>query len=253
MSAYLLLVHSTEDVAQLEGAATALKALGAKRVMVLHSPAIVINQTEASAALDAEIAEVLAAEKAAAERGDYDAAAGYKRTREERTLDRAKTIGDAWKTMTPEDTRTAITKIFTPFVNILNPDQKGAAIRVTKHQDHYDRANWLTMVQAIAANWPKELAPGTFTVTWPGALAGLNLSAQPAQPAKQEVPKAHTPAPKPVEEKPKPVFTSRADELNAMHHFSLAKVAREHGVETKGKLKTAIVAEILAKEQPALV
>lgn len=250
MSAYLLLVHSTEDVAQLEGAATTLKALGAKRVMVLHSPAIVINQTEASAGLDAEIAEVLAAEKAAAERGDYDAAAGYKRTREERTLDRAKTIGDAWKTMTPEDTRAAITKIFTPFVNILNPDQKGAAIRVTKHQDHYDKANWLTMVQAIAANWPKELAPGTFTVTWPGALAGLNLS---AQPAKQEAPKAPSPTPelKPHTEVPPPA--NRREELLQMHHFSLAKVAREHGVETKGKLKTAIVAEILAKEQPALV
>lgn len=254
MSAFLLLVHSAEDVAHLESAANTLKTLGAKRVMVLHSPAIVIDQAQAAETLDKEIAELQSAEKAAADRGDYEAAGGYKRTREERTLDRAKTIGDAWKTMAPEAQRAAVTKIFTPFVQILNPDQKtGAAIRVTKHQDHYDRENWLTMVQAIAAGWPKEMAPGSFSVTWPGQLAGLNLSGKTAgQPATPVIPTVSVvEAPKPKKEVPPPA--NRREELMQMHHFSLYKIAREMGIETKGKIKNAIVEEVLAKEQPALV
>ena len=62
--------------------------------MVLHSPAIVIDQAEASSTLDAEISALLTAEKAAADRGDYEAASGYKASRESKALDRF--LGERW-------------------------------------------------------------------------------------------------------------------------------------------------------------
>lgn len=245
MSAHLVLVHSQEDVPYLEAAARNLKALGASRVLVLISPAIVINQEEASSTLDAEIAEIQKAEKAAADRGDYEAAAGYKKAKDEKSLDRATTIANAWKTLPAEQQAAAVRRIFTPFANILNPDGKsGAAIRFTKHQDHYDVQNWLTLLQSMGAAWPKELVPGEFSMAWPKQLASLNLSVEmPRQAAPQNTPAE--PA------KPK----TREEELRSLKFMALKSAATKAGVAVEDKKTSQIIAEILEAEkaQPAVV
>lgn len=252
MNSLLLLVQNAEDVAQLESAAAGIKSLGVKRVMVLHSPAIVINQAEAASTLDAEIAQLLSAEKSAADRSDYEAAAGYKQNREARSLDRAKTIADAWKTMPQDQQNASIKKLIGPFVNILNPDgRNGIAVRITRHQDHYDRENWLTMIQSIASAWPKELSPGSFAVGWPSQFAGLTLLAEKAGTQEPAVMVEAPRAPKPVKPvKPAPATpVDRRTELLGMRHFALKSAADKVGVVVTGKVKPAIVEEILAKEQ----
>lgn len=86
MSKLLLLVHSTADIEALPAAATAIKGSNINRVMVLHSPAIVVRQEEAASKLDAEIADLAKAERQAAERADYEAAQGYKAQRDGKLL-----------------------------------------------------------------------------------------------------------------------------------------------------------------------
>jgi hypothetical protein len=234
--------------------------LGVKRVMVLHSPAIVINQAEAASTLDAEIAQLLSAEKSAADRSDYEAAAGYKQNREARSLDRAKTIADAWKTMPQDQQNASIKKLIGPFVNILNPDgRSGIAVRITRHQDHYDRENWLTMIQSIASAWPKELSPGSFAVGWPSQFADSSptvsdlISVTKSIVQDLSVPSPSSVAAPPKAKKPVPTAPAtpvdRRTELLGMRHFALKSAADKVGVVVTGKVKPAIVEEILAKEQ----
>lgn len=261
MKSVLLLIHTRDDLKHLDAAAAVLKAAKTERIMVLHSPAIVIDQAEASSTLDAEISALLTAEKAAADRGDYEAASGYKASREAKALDRAKTIADAWKTLPADQQIASVRKLLGPFVQALNPTGSGApAIRVTKHQDHYDRENWLGMIQSIVPSWPKDLPHGSFAIVWPDQLAGLNLSAPaPAVDVTPAAPVAAT-APAPAKKSaarpvraPKAKATTRearSEQLNAQPFFGWRAAAIENGVPYEGRMKHDIIADILNKEFP---
>lgn len=252
----LLLVHSESDVAHLGAAAKAITNSAITGIWVVFSPAITVNSSEAAAKLDTEIEQLRAAEKQAADRSDYTAAAGYKTQREGKELDRAKALRDAWKTA-PEEARKAKTQaIFSPFVEPLKA--VGLNVRVTGHSDHYEREQWVAMLNSLSGVWFKPFTPGSFIVGWPE-------SVKDALPAREMVPEIvgresarlqekleqAQAAQKPVQKTPIP----RADELASMKHFSLVSVAKKLGIETEGKVKSALIDEILKAEsavEPAL-
>lgn len=238
MSKLLLLVQSEADVAHLGSAATAILASSITGTWVVFSPAITVNASEAASKLDTEIAGLKKAERDAAERSDYEAAAGYKLQREGKELDRAKALRDAWKTAPAEDRQARTNAIFGPFVAPLK--ERGLNAKVTMHSDHYDREQWVAMLNSLSGVWFKEFTPGGFMVAWPESVAGaIKQLPPPAIPKVPAVEKAVTAA----------APQTRAEELQGLRHFGLVAVAKKLQVGITGKDKPAIIAAILAAEQ----
>lgn len=246
MSKLLLLVQSPDDVQHLDAAAHSILNSSITGVWVVFSPAITVDASEAATKLDAEIEQLRSAERSAAERSDYAAAAGYKTQREGKELDRAKALRDAWKTADEAKRKERTRAIFEPFVKTLNPDGKGKiSVKVTGHSDHYERDQWVALLNSLTGVWFKPFTPGSFVTAWPEAvemsipkrisLSGLD------QP--EPAPKVSLSDPL-KDAKPK----TREEELLATHHMSLRPIAKKLGLDIEGKSKADAVAAILAAE-----
>lgn len=239
----LLLVHSAADVAHLEAAAKAVLKSSITGVWVVFSPAVLINAEHAAAKLDSEIEQLRAAERQAADRSDYAAASGYKTQREGKELDRAKVLRDAWKTISEEDRTTRSKEIFHQFTQLLS--FKNISLRVTAHSDHYERDQWVAMLNSLSGVWFKPFAPGSFIIGWPQSVE-TSVGDKPVfVPQVQEVMKDKVEAMLGI-----PMVDRRA-ELGATHHMSLKPVAKALGVYVDGMGKNEMVEAILAAEAPA--
>lgn len=221
----LLLVHSESDVAHLDGAARAILASAITGVWVVFSPSITVKASEVTTKLDAEIAQLRQAEQQAATRTDYKTAEEYKAQRQGKELDRQKALQDAWKTAPEADRKARVQAIFEPFSKTLR-GKAGLNAKITAHSDHYDREQWIAMLNSLSGVWFKEMVPGSFIVGWPESVETLVSDI----PNKVPVPK------------------NRAEELATMKHFSLVGVAKKLGIETEGKIKNTLIEEILASE-----
>ena len=246
----LLLVQTEADVAHLAPAAQAILNSSITGVWVVFSPAITVNASEAAAKLDAEIAGLKKAEGDAAGREDYAAAAGYKTQREGKLLDRAKEIVDAHKKVSAEDRQARTKVIFGPFMELLRP--AGLNVKITAHADHYDRAQWVAMLNSLSGVWFKEFVPGGFVVGWPESVensirshaadvkARLGPTSLDLKPFQKKVDDFvdSVAAPK-----------SRREELEATHHMSLRPIAKKLGIDPAGLKPDELVTAILAAEE----
>lgn len=287
MSKLLLLVQTETDVQHLPGAAQAILSSPITGVWVVFSPAVTVNASEAAAKLDTEIEALKAAERAAADRGDYTAAAGYKTQREGKELDRAKALRDAWKSAPAEERQAKTKAIFAPFGDALKA--KGLAVKITAHGDHYDREQWVAMLNSLSGVWFKEFAAGGFVVGWPEAVETSMqqpVGQYPPNPAMKVGAKDEfiTIALMQKTEEGKtifqwrdntgsdqsPVFTdhdlalrffsgaetvkvptvpkTRREELSSMKYFTLVGAAKKAEVDPAGKKGPQIIEEILAAE-----
>jgi hypothetical protein len=230
MSKLLLLVQTEADVAHLDGAAKAILSSAITGVWLVFSPAITVNASEAATKLDAEIENLKKLYTAACEREDPDAAKGYLLARHEKQLDREKILRDAWKT-TPSEQRKARTKeIFNPFIAQLQT--KGILPKITAHPDHYDREQWVAMLNSLSGVWFKEFAAGGFVVGWPEAVATMvKREVSTALPPRIDLPKI-----------------GRAEELAALHPMKLGPLMRSLGLDPEGKSRTQKIQEILEHE-----
>lgn len=244
----LLLVHNETDVAHLDGAAKAILNSSITGIWVVFSPSITVNASEAAAKLDGEITQLRTAERAAAERGDYAAAAGYKTQREGKELDKGKALRDAWKVAPEEDRKAKTKEIFGPFTAQLQA--KGLNVRVTGHSDHYEREQWVAMLNSLSGVWFKPFEPGSFVVGWPGAVessikqTNTDFFANAVKGAtdvesdrRQREERADPVAPK-----------SRRDELTAMHPMKLGPIMRGLGLDGEGMSRNQKIDAILAAE-----
>lgn len=256
MSKLLLLVQTEADVQHLPAAAQAILASPITGVWVVFSPAVTVNASEAAAKLDGEIDALKAAERAAADRGDYAAAAGYKAQREGKELDRQKALRDAWKNAPAEERQRKTKEIFAPFGDVLKA--KGLAVKITGHSDHYDRDQWVAMLNSLSGVWFKEFAVGGFVVGWPEAVetslqqpVGQYPSAQTHSDAPLVVIEQKRNVPlTPAEEKAVQAVVpkTRREELSSMKYFTLVGTAKKAGVDPAGKKGPQIIDEILAAE-----
>lgn len=243
----LLLVQTESDVQHLDAAAKAILNSSITGVWTVFSPAITVNSSEAAAKLDTEIEQLRAAEKQAADRSDYTAAAGYKTQREGKELDRAKAVRDAWKTA-PEEARKAKTQaIFNPFLEPLKA--AGLNVRVTGHSDHYEREQWVTMLNSLSGVWFKPFTPGSFIVGWPESVeTSIKMaSALPTPSRLPVVPATGKPISKEEMDEKLNGSTRRA-ELEATHHMSLRPLAKGLGIDVTGKKTEQIIDLILEAE-----
>lgn len=251
MSKLLLLVQSQDDVTHLDAAARAILNSAITGVWVVFSPAITVNASEAAAKLDTEIAQLRAAESAAAQRTDYEAAKDYKANREAKELDRAKALRDAWKTAPEEDRKMKVKDIFGPFMSHLQKHRAGINIRVTGHSDHYDREQWVQMLNSLTGVWFKPFTPGSFVVAWPESvetsIKTADIPLQPAitiQPTAEDLQKSREQRAAQSDHK-----NNRREELEGMHHMSIRPIAKKYGIEATGK--TEMIGAILAHEAKA--
>lgn len=260
MSKLLLLVQSEADVQHLDGAAQAILNSAITGVWVVFSPAITVNVSEAAAKLDTEIAQLRTTERIAADRGDYNAAAGYKTQREGKELDRQKALRDAWKTAPAEERKAKVNTIFGPWGSTLQA--KGLNVRITGHSDHYDRDQWVSMLNSLSGVWFKEFVPGAFVVAWPEAVATAVTPAalptavtSPAVEAYKESKAADVAAGivrGPIKAAaPK----TRREELEDLHPMKLGPLMRSMGLGHEGLSRAQKIEAILAAEtapEPAL-
>lgn len=236
----LLLIHSESDVAHLGAAAKAITNSAITGIWVVFSPAITVNSSEAAAKLDTEIEQLRAAEKQAADRSDYTAAAGYKTQREGKELDRAKALRDAWKTA-PEEARKAKTQaIFNPFLEPLKA--AGLNVRVTGHSDHYEREQWVTMLNSLSGVWFKPFTPGSFIVGWPESVETSIKSG--LTPVGVGVVAQNITLPQGA--------STRREELEALHPMKLGPLMRSLGLDPEGKSRSQKIDEILKTEVSAV-
>jgi hypothetical protein len=247
MSKLLLLVQTEADVAHLDGAAKAILSSAITGVWVVFSPAVTVNASEAATKLDAEIETLKVAERQAADRSDYTAAAGYKTQREGKELDRAKALRDAWKTAPAEERQARIKSIFGPFGEALKA--KGLSVRITGHSDHYDRDQWVAMLNSLSGVWFKEFSPGTFVVGWPEAVATAAPTAvSPAVEAFKESKAADTAAGIVREPIRAAAPKTRREELEALHPMKLGPIMRSFGLDHGGLSRNQKIEAILARE-----
>lgn len=254
----LLLVQNQAQVEKLNEAAGAIRRGGFTGVWAVHSPAVATKESESAKQFDKEIAELEKAESDAAGRRDYDAAKGYRASRDGKVLERAKFIRDAWKSIDADDRKATYQSIFLPFMDAVNEGlDKKIPIKVQTHADHYDPEQWVQMLNSLSGVWFKPFVPGSFMIGWPGAIPTAAIAApveavvtpEPAKPITAPVVVA-------VPKKPAPakVFLSREEQLKSLRYFGLAAEAKKAGVDVKGKKGPQIIAEILAAEnQPVAV
>lgn len=241
----LLLVQSPDDVQHLNAAAQSILNSSITGVWVVFSPAITIDASEAATKLDTEIEQLRSAERAAAERSDYTAAAGYKTQREGKELDRAAALRNAWKTADEAKRKERTRAIFEPFVKTL--DEKKISVKVTGHSDHYERDQWVALLNSLTGVWFKPFTPGSFVVGWPESVetsirADKMRWAELAKAGEEVVPSL----PEKITPPSKP--KTREEELLATHHMSLRPIAKKLGLDIEGKSKVESVAMILTAE-----
>lgn len=172
MKPLILLIHTQAHVAALPETAKTIIAAGFDRCWVIISPAIAVDTSAAAEKLDSEITALRTAERAAAERADYDAANGHKIAREGKMLDRDKAIADAWKSVPEEDRKLAYRSKLAPLFEAF---QGKVNARMNATQEHYAAAQWIQMLNSLSGVWPKELVHGEYVVAWPGALPDIQL------------------------------------------------------------------------------
>lgn len=249
MSKLILLIHNESDVAALPQAAQAIVDHKYTGCWILHSPAIAADQAAAAARFDADIAALDAAEKAAAGRGDYNAAAEHQQARRGKELDRGKALTDAWKALTQDDRKNAYMAKLEPLRAAFT--KHGINAKVDTLQDHYDREQWLQALTSLAGVWFKPFTHGSYSVAWPGAIPAI-----PAAPAATQIPVTTMAAPVKAVAPKVPVAklppASREEELSKLRHFGLVAAAKQAGVDPKGKSKPQIVSEIMAAENAQL-
>lgn len=247
MKPLILLIHTQEHVNALPETAKTIIAAGFDRCWVIISPAIAVDTSTAAEKLDSEITALRSAERAAADRADYDAANGHKIAREGKMLDRDKAIADAWKSVPDEDRKVAyqakLGPLFAEFKNRV-------AARVNATQEHYAAAQWISMLNSLSGVWPKDLVHGEYVVAWPGAIPAL-LTANPVE--RREIKIENTAKSELTQEVERQLASqeiplTRRDELEATHHMSLRPIAKALGIDVTGKGTPEIIDAIIEAE-----
>jgi len=185
----ILLVQTAHDIAGLPGASLALKRANAEACWVIYSPAVLADAETVNAEFDKQISGLKEAINRAAASEDFDTAKAYKEQREGVILQKTASVKEAYKTLTPEQQQEAAKKLFGAFYE----SKPAPNLKISRHGDHYETANWIEMVNSLKGAWPSNLPAGDYVVTWPGQLAQFypetsavvpapTVSASPAQP-----------------------------------------------------------------------
>lgn len=263
----LLLIQTQAHVEKLLASVPAIHRAGFINIWAVHSPSIAVKESESAKQFDKDIAELERAEAEAAGRRDYDAAKGYRASRDGKALERAKFIREAWKAVEADDRKVAYQSIFFPFMDKLKTLESKIFVKVQQHADHYDPEQWVQMLNSLSGVWFAPFKPGAFMIGWPGAIPGTVSLAPPetrveahaeiattAVSVATEATRAIIPRKIKPAKATKPVYATREDELMHMKHFGIINACKPHGIVASGRPRADVVKDILAAEsalQPA--
>jgi hypothetical protein len=242
----ILLLLSASDTDNLASAAQRILTDGTTHVWILASPAVTVSTKEATAAIEEEIVGITKLMDAAANRKDFAGADGYKKQLEAKQLDRAGAISSAYKKVEKEVREKAFLE--GPLQAFIEPLRTaGLSIKLRYLEDHHDATDLPNLLKKYEQVAP--FTPGSYGVRFgrtyssPKVPSGNNVPAPVAPPERLSAEKPPVPV-APVIDKTK-AFTGA--ELEAMHHFTLAAVAKHHGVFEKGKPKQDTIRDVLNK------
>lgn len=170
----ILLVQTPEDAATLKDCAAGLARLTPDALWLVHSPAVLVDLGAANAQVDSQIQAINQAIRDCIGREDYTGAESYKQQRHALTLQKATAATEGYKTMTPEQQEAATTRVFGEFW-AARPAPK---MSLTMHTQHFEKGEWIEMVNSMKGRWPAEMVHGQFIVAWPGQFARRKLDIQ---------------------------------------------------------------------------
>jgi len=165
----LLLVQSTEDAALLKECSAGLARFAPDAIWLVHSPAVLVDMTAANAQTDSQILAINQAIRECIGREDFTGAENYKQQRHALTLQKATTATEGYKNMTPEQIEAGMTRVFGEFW-AAKPAPK---MSITQHTQHFERGEWIEMLNSMKGRWPAEMPAGGFVVAWPGQFLGV--------------------------------------------------------------------------------
>ncbi len=160
----ILLVQSAEDVAALPAAAVGLKQLSPSAIWLIHSPAVLVDLTEANAENERQIVAINEAIRLAVGREDYTGAEAYKQQRHALTLQKAGDATKGFQQMTADQQEAATKRVFGGFWET----RPSATMKLSMHPQHHETGEWIEMLNSLKGAWPSQMQHGDFVVAWPG-------------------------------------------------------------------------------------
>jgi hypothetical protein len=164
MKNLILLVQTPADADALNASIPGIRSSNPSAIWLIHSPAVLVDQTAANAETDRQIVAINQAIKDCIGREDYTGAESYKQQRHALTLQKATAATDGYKTMTPEQQEAATTRVFGAFWQA----QPAPKMQLSMHPQHHETGEWIEMLNSLKGRWPAEMAHGNFTMAWPG-------------------------------------------------------------------------------------
>jgi len=166
MKLYLLLVQNQEHLNSLPGAFEELKRRGTDGVWLVFSPAVLVNPETAAKEFDVIIRDITEAMESCAKRLDFDSAKSYKTKLDAQILEKTTKIGQAYRTLTREQSNAAFDALF----GMYQVDPPIPKMQITQHTDHYEPGDAIAMLNSLKGAWFDPFTPGSYEIGWPTAL-----------------------------------------------------------------------------------
>lgn len=249
MKKIVLLMHGDADVAALPKVVEVLTAIRPERIWAIVSPAIVVSSASAEGKIDEQIAALEKHKAQAKERDDFIAAQKFKEQQDGLKLDRAKAVNDAWKALSPEESKAKFSELLAPVQAKL--DSAGIKTKFSKTLDHYPVEQWNNMVNSFLNGWDKTFPHGSYTVAWARDVATWTIgSAQYKGPTITRPTQAKKPQSGLLTKKKLDAILSK-EQLDSMRYFGLMNLAKKFGVWEDGQKKNVTIQRILDTQKPA--
>lgn len=252
MKQTLVLVQNQSDAANLTNAGKWLISHGVTSAWVLLSPQVLVTAESASAKIDAEIAELRVLEDAASKARKHGEAEGFSKQIDMKLMDKAQEVAVAYRNLTPEESQKRLKEMLSGIFEIAQG--AGMNFKAQCAKEHYETDNFVNFLNASLAGRPPGFEPGNFGIEWAASLTDTEKTESPALTGPM-TPIAEVAASKPVVEaktKFDPSIFRSLEALESLPHFSLASVAKHHGISIpKGQPKEETIKQIWTKQNVA--
>lgn len=174
----LLLVQTHQHAAELMGCLPHIRA-NYQWVWVVYSPAVLADPATVEKNFDQQIADLTCAMKECYAREDGAGGDQYKAKRDAAVLEKSAKVKEAYKTLTPDQQRTAEEKLFKSFFQAIQ-GVDGMSCAISRHADHFETSAHTELQNSLRAGMKPGYVPGNYVVAWPTSLPKGGTTAVPA-------------------------------------------------------------------------
>lgn len=229
----LLLIQTHDQAAALMGCVPHLRA-NYDWLWVVYSPAILADPKVVEQEMDRNIRDLEQAMDAAFARRDGAGGDALKLQYDAAVLEKTKRVKEAWRTLSPEQQKEAVQRIFGPFWEA----KPCPNMAIHQAQDHFETAAHVEFQNSLKAAMPKQFVPGTYGMHWPTSLPAEGVVVAPVVTPPLTAATPTTPAPT-KDPKAKTAIDPRLRDLLSMNAQDLGLIAFELGVKPNDPILTA--------------